>query len=184
MNTNAGYNTFGVHFVLRTSRASDDDKFPVYARIVVNATRCEFSMKQSLSKADWNFGKGEAKTRNAELRAFNSYMQEMQGKIHRHYRDLQLEDEPLTATAVKAAFLGIEKEPAISYSLLWLVSQRICTGLLPTYTRAQPYQDIFSVNVSNPDILVTETDRLGGNTTIINRFPFCFENGPILASPA
>ena len=107
-------NTFGVHFVLRTSRPSDDDKFPVYARIVVNATRCEFSMKQSLSKADWNFGKGEAKPRNAELRAFNCYMQEMQGKIHRHYRDLLLEDEPLTATAVKAAFLGIGKEPAIS----------------------------------------------------------------------
>ncbi|WP_431218078.1 hypothetical protein ACQ86N_17590 [Puia sp. P3] len=47
----------------------------------------------------------------------------MQGKLHRHYRDLQLEDEPLTAAAVKAAFLGIEREKTVSYSLLWLVNQ-------------------------------------------------------------
>jgi site-specific recombinase XerD len=116
-------NTFGVHFVLRTSRTSDDDKFPVYARIVVNGTRTEFSMKHTISKADWNFGKGQAKPKNPELRAFNSYLQEMHGKLHRHYWDLQLEDEPLTAAAVKAAFLGIEKERAVSYSLLWLVNQ-------------------------------------------------------------
>ena len=50
-------NTFGVHFVLRTSRIGDDNKFPVYTRMVVNGTRTEFSMKNSISKADWNFGK-------------------------------------------------------------------------------------------------------------------------------
>jgi hypothetical protein len=61
-------NTFGVHFVLRTSRTGEDDKFPVYARITVNGTRCEFSMKQSISKKDWNIGKGEAKPKNPELR--------------------------------------------------------------------------------------------------------------------
>jgi len=64
-----------------------------------------------------------AKPKNPELRAFNRYLQEMQGKLHRHYRDLLLEDEPLTAAAVKAGFLGIEKEKEVSYSLLWLVNQ-------------------------------------------------------------
>ncbi len=75
-------NTFSVHFVLRASRTDENDKFPVYARIVVNATRCEFFMKQSLSKADWNFGKGAAKPKNPELRALNSHLQEMRGKLH------------------------------------------------------------------------------------------------------
>jgi site-specific recombinase XerD len=145
-------NTFGVHFVLRTSRPSDDDKFPVYARIVVNATRCEFSMKQSLSKADWNFGKGAAKPKNPELRALNSHLQEMHGKLHRHYRDLLLEDEPLTATAVKAAFLGIGKEPAISYSLLWLVNQHhilmqkvLKPGTMKNYHATESYLKRFLV---------------------------------------
>jgi hypothetical protein len=39
-------NTFGVHFVSRTCK-SHNDKFPVYARISVNGTISEFSMKQS-----------------------------------------------------------------------------------------------------------------------------------------
>ena len=78
-------NTFGVHFVLRASRTGDSDKFPVYARITVNGTICEFSMKQFLSKKDWNVGKGEAKPKNPDLRAFNSYLQETQGKLARHY---------------------------------------------------------------------------------------------------
>ena len=115
-------NTFGVHFVLRTSRTVDDDKFPVYARITVNGTRCEFSMKQAISKKDWYVGKGEAKPKNPELRALNSYLQETQGKLARHYRELQIEDQPLTAAAVKTAFLGIEKEKT-TYSLFWLVGQ-------------------------------------------------------------
>ena len=145
-------NTFGVHFVLRTSRTGDDDKFPVYVRITVNGTRCEFSMKQSISKKDWNVGKGEAKPKNPELRAFNSYLQETQGKLARHYRELQIEDGPLTATAVKIAFLGIEKEKT-TYSLLWLVSQHhlmmqkvLKPGTMKNYHATESYLKLFLVN--------------------------------------
>jgi Arm DNA-binding domain len=116
------HNTFGVHFVLRVSGTGENDKFPVYARIPVNGTICEFSMKQAISKKDWNVGKGEAKPKNPDLRAFNSYLQETQGKLARHYRELQIEDRPLTAAAVKTVFLGIAKEKT-TYSLLWLVGQ-------------------------------------------------------------
>src|SRR6266700_3786159 len=59
-------NTFGVHFVLRTNR-EQNGKYPVYARITVNGTRCEFSLKQSLYKEDWNCGKGAAKSKNNEF---------------------------------------------------------------------------------------------------------------------
>lgn len=51
-------NTFGVHFVLRSNKTEDEGKFPVYARITVNQTRCEFSLKHSLRRNDWNSGKG------------------------------------------------------------------------------------------------------------------------------
>jgi site-specific recombinase XerD len=175
-------NTFGVHFVLRTSRTSNDDKFPVYARIVVNATRCEFSMKHSISKADWNFGKGEAKTKNAELRAFNSYLQEMQGKIHRHYRDVQLEDGPLTAAAVKAAYLGIEKEAAVSYSLLWLVNQHhtmmqkvLKPGTMKNYHATESYLKRFLVSrYKKTDISLKEL-----NYEFISGFEFFVRNNSL-----
>jgi hypothetical protein len=45
-------NSFGVHFVLRTQKAYADDKIPVYARITVNRTRCEVTIKYSVFKND------------------------------------------------------------------------------------------------------------------------------------
>ncbi|WP_207513750.1 Arm DNA-binding domain-containing protein [Longitalea luteola] len=51
--------TFGVHFVLRSNR-QQDGKSAVYARITVNGTRCELALKEYLSPADWDAGKGMA----------------------------------------------------------------------------------------------------------------------------
>ncbi|HEY4290243.1 MAG TPA: site-specific integrase [Puia sp.] len=143
-------NTFGVHFVLRSQKADPDGKIPVYARITVNGTRCEVSMKHSIDKKDWNTGKGEAKPKNPELRAFNSYLQEMHGQMYRHYRDLQIEDGPLTAAAVKAAYFGIEKQAAISYSLLWMVGQHeirmqkvLKPGTMKNYHATESYLKLF-----------------------------------------
>lgn len=157
-------NTFGVHFVLRTQKAGDDGKIPVYARITVNGTRTELSMKHSVDKNDWNIGKGQAKPKNPELRAFNSYLQEMQGKIHRHYRDIQLEDEPPTAAAVKAAFLDIEKETVISHSLLWLVNHHetmmqkvLKRGTMKNYHATESYLRRFLASkYKKEDILLKE----------------------------
>ena len=178
-------NTFGVHFVLRTSRTSDDNKFPVYARIVVNATRTELSMKNSVSKADWNFGKGEAKPKNPELRAFNSYLQEMQGKLHRHYRDLLLEDEAVTAAAVKSTFLGIEKEKEISYSLLWLVNQHetmmqkvLKPGTMKNYHATESYLKRFLVaRYKKPDMPLKDL-----NYEFISGFEFFVRNNSLKES--
>jgi hypothetical protein len=112
-------NTFGVHFFLRTSRLDENGRFPICARIEVNQTRTEFSVKHSLPKSEWSFGKGEAKPKNDELKEFNTYLQELQGKLARQFRDLQFEtpDCPLTATAVKNAFLGITEEKS-EYTLM------------------------------------------------------------------
>ena len=58
-------NTFGVHFTLRNKE--QNGKHPVYARITVNKTRCELSLKHNLHKNDWNEIKGIAKPKNEEL---------------------------------------------------------------------------------------------------------------------
>ena len=75
-------NTFGVHFTLRNKE--QNGKPPIYARIVVNKTRCELSLKYNLHKNDWNEIKGIAKPKNEELKQFNSYLEEVRGKFARH----------------------------------------------------------------------------------------------------
>ena len=64
-------NTFGVHFTLRNKE--QNGKLPIYARIVVNKTRCELSLKHYLPKNDWNEIKGVVKSKNEELKQLNSF---------------------------------------------------------------------------------------------------------------
>jgi len=58
-------NTFGVHFTLRNKE--QNGKPPIYARIVVNKTRCELSLKHYLPKNDWDEIKGVVKSKNEDI---------------------------------------------------------------------------------------------------------------------
>lgn len=98
-------------------------KSPVYARITVNGTRCELALKEYLSHNDWNSGNGKAWPQNNALKKFNSYLEEVRGKLARHYRELQMQGVTLTAASVKDAYAGIVKEKKVEHSLLWVVSQ-------------------------------------------------------------
>src|SRR5690349_4588845 len=112
-------NTFGVHFTLRSRE--QNGKHPIYARITVNKTRCELSLKHYLLKKDWNEIKGIAKPKNDELKQLNSYLEEIRGKLVWHYRELLMQGIEATAEAVKDAYAGKVKEEK-TYSLLWLVA--------------------------------------------------------------
>ena len=56
-------------------------KLPVYARITFNGTCWELALKEYLSPADWNSGKGIARPKNSALKQFNSYLEEVRGKL-------------------------------------------------------------------------------------------------------
>ena len=112
-------NTFGVHFTLRNKE--QNGKYPIYARIVVSKTRCELSLKYYLRKNDWNEIKGIAKPKNEELKQLNSYLEEIRGKLARHYRELLMQEKEVTAEAVKDAYMGKTEEQK-KYSMLWLVA--------------------------------------------------------------
>lgn len=99
-------NTFGVHFTLRLNRPVDR-KFPIYARITINKSRCELALKSYLPKEDWNIGKGCPKPKNGELKQLASYLEKVRSKLVVQFQDLQLENTEVTAEAVKNAYLGI-----------------------------------------------------------------------------
>jgi hypothetical protein len=70
-------NTFGVHFILRKNK-TQNGKYPVYARISVNKSRCELALKCYMKKEDWNEVKGLAKPKNDELKQLNTYFEEVE----------------------------------------------------------------------------------------------------------
>ena len=101
--------SFGIHFILRMNKVRDG-KAPVYARIVVNKTRCEVSLKKVVELKDWNQGRGVARAKSTELKLFNNYLEEVRGQIMESYRQLHLEKKLITAEGVKNLWLGNDKQ--------------------------------------------------------------------------
>ena len=77
-------NTFGVHFHLRLNRQIKG-QCPVVARITVNGTRNELFLKSSISPGDWSAAKGLAKGNTEAKKRFNSYLEQVRGKLTESY---------------------------------------------------------------------------------------------------
>ena|GEM_PF-19144 len=158
-------NTFGVHFTLRTRE--QNGKHPVYARITVNKTRCELSLKQYLYKKDWSEIKGIAKPKNEELKQLNSYLEEIRGKLVHHYRELLMQDKEVTAEIVKDVFVGKKEkveEKAKKYSLLWLVKHHndsmkvvLKKGTMKNYFTTEKYlKNFLKMSYHKDDLLLKD----------------------------
>ncbi len=175
-------NTFGVHFTIRQSR-SQNGLTPVYARITVNKTRCELSVKYYVREEDWNPAKGSAKPKSEELKQMNSYLEEIRGKIASHYREIEKNDLELTASSVKDAYLGIVKEDESNKrSLIWLAEKHnnhmqkvLKPGSLKNYYTTLKYLKIFlAKKYRAEDILLKEL-----KFEFITAFEYFIRNYPI-----
>ncbi|KGE13783.1 Arm DNA-binding domain-containing protein [Sphingobacterium deserti] len=56
-------NTFGIHFIIRSSKNQKSKLASVYARILANGWRAEISLKRKVSPDQWSDLKGRAKGR-------------------------------------------------------------------------------------------------------------------------
>jgi site-specific recombinase XerD len=153
----------------------------VYARITVNKTRCELSLRQYLHKKDWNEIKGIAKPKNEELKQLNSHLEEVRGKLVRHYRELLMQGKEVTAESVKDAYAGKVVEEK-TYSLLWLVAHHnmmmkavLKKGSMKNYYTTEKYlKDFLKKNYHKGDVLLKDL-----NYEFITAFEFFIRSHPV-----
>lgn len=100
--------TFGVHFVLRPNKNKTDGL--VYVRITVGSRRIEISLKKTIEEVNWNKVKGMAKGASSEIKNFNNYLNQVRFKLTDAFRELQINDQEITAERIKSLFLGEEEE--------------------------------------------------------------------------
>jgi len=173
-------NTFGVHFILRQEREVRG-KCPIYARVVVNKTRCELALKCWIQKEDWNSIKGFAKPKDEELNGLNSYLETVKGKISGHFRSLDLSDSILTAEILKNAYLGNDIDEN-KYSLLWLSKEHnvimnkvLKPGSLKNYFTTEKYlQNFLKKKYNAGDIYLKELKY-----EFITAFEYYLRNHPL-----
>lgn len=99
-------NTFGVIFYLRKYKATNDGKAPIYARITVNGSRIDLSVKRNIDPDNWNAKKGMARGSREEIVKLNKYLEQYRSGIVESYQQLLLQKKLITAELVKDKFTG------------------------------------------------------------------------------
>jgi integrase len=136
-------NTFGVIFYLRKYKATNDGKTPIYARITVNGSRIDLSVKRSIEPGNWNANKGMAKGSREEIVRLNNYLEQYRSRIVESYQTLLLQKKLITAELVKNKFIG---EDQADFTLCKLMdyhnteqTQVLEPGTMKNYYTTQKY---------------------------------------------
>ncbi len=139
-------NTFGIQFVIRKHRIKNGEA-PIYARLTVNTSRCELSIKRRIHTDNWNNGKGMAKGKNPEISKLNSYLEQIRSQLTNHYQDLVVNKQEVTPDAIKNKFFGVDESGETLKGLIEYHNTRMDEnlewGTLKNYFTTQKYVDIF-----------------------------------------
>src|SRR5690606_16645733 len=98
-------NTFTVIFFTRKSR-SNPEQLSIYVRITVNGKRAEISLKRNVLTREWDSTKNRGRGSSQKIRALNSYLDGVYGKLLDCHKELLEEDRVLSSDAVKSRYLG------------------------------------------------------------------------------
>ena len=138
-------NTFGIHFVIRSSNQQKNAMASVFARISVNGRKSEISFRAKVSAKQWDQVKGKAKGRQENIIKLNNYIERVRSLITDCYHQLIQQREPVTVETVKSLYLGenSEEETMTLMKLLDYHKQvetgRLAPGTLKNYTTTVSY---------------------------------------------
>jgi len=164
-------NTFGIQFVIRKHRIKNGEA-PIYARLTVNASRCELSIKRRIHTDNWNNGKGMAKGKNPEISKLNSYLEQIRSQLTNHYQDLVVNKQEVTPDAIKNKFFGVDESGETLKGLIEYhntrMDENLKWGTLKNYFTTQKYVDLFlQRKLKRNDIFLKEL-----NFRFINDFEY------------
>lgn len=97
--------TFSVLFFTRKLSKSVD-KLSIYARVTINGKRAEIRLKRIVQINDWDNNKGKCRGNTSKIRFLNAYLDEVHSKLLDCQKQLFAEGKMVSATAVKARYLG------------------------------------------------------------------------------
>ena len=98
----------------------------VYARITINGSRLEFSLKRKIEIHNWDLKKGKLKKHTSNLVQINQYLEQVRTEIFTAYEELRREGKVISAHSIKSRYFG---EDEIKKSLLELITFHYDTSL-------------------------------------------------------
>jgi len=138
MNTNI----LSVRFFVKKYKAKNN-RVPIYVRITVDGKSADASLKREIDIDSWDVEKGQARGARSEIKALNSYLDQVRAEITNAYNRLKFEGKALRADAVKNKFCGIEP---VEHTLMGLIEHHnthlkgfLEWGTMKNYETTQKY---------------------------------------------
>ena len=99
--------TFGITFIPKSSKAKNGTA-PLYARITVNSERIELSLQRRITLDLWDERKSRLRGSSTESIQVNRSIDRVYNQLYESFRQLQNENKVLSASSVKARYLGVD----------------------------------------------------------------------------
>ncbi len=142
--------TFAVSLFVRLKNSQTDGL--IYARITVNGTATELSLKETIPIEQWNPMRQEVEGRTPQVKALNTHLDNVVFKIKEKYRQMIDKDVPVDAQAIKDAFLGKQTEQK-GHTLRELITyhdrmegEKLAWGTMKNYKATEEYIKRFIKN--------------------------------------
>lgn len=101
--------TFGIQFITRENKDIKSG-LTIYARVTVNGSRVEISLKQNIASELWDSTKGTVKGNKTEVKELSQFLNDVRTRLSNIYRESMVDGELPTAVLIKNQFLGIEEQ--------------------------------------------------------------------------
>ncbi|NGM72757.1 site-specific integrase [Sphingobacterium sp. SGL-16] len=153
-------NTFGIHFIIRSSKNQKGKLATVYARISANGRRAEISLKRKVSPDQWSDLKGRAKGRSEEVVKLNTHIDRTRTLIIEAYHTLVEKGKVVTVEAIKNSIAGNDDCLMSLCSLMEYHNSEcvdnLAQGTMKNYYTTQRYVKSFLKSCYNGDITLSE----------------------------
>lgn len=134
---------------------------PLVVRISVDCERAEISLKQRVEISKWNKEKEMVMSSDLESKDLNHYLNQVRAKLFEAFRMMQLNEELITAKAIKNTFLG-HKEG--EHTLLTIIQYHndnmkdsLAWGTAKNYYTTQKYvKEFLSVKLKTTDLYLRQ----------------------------
>lgn len=138
--------TFSISFLARKCKPNSSTGL-LFARISVNQTRVEYSLKRKVPIDDWDKKKGRCISKGHYTKVINQYLSQIHGEIFEAYDQIRRAHGTLSAQAIKARWLDEDSE---SFTLLQafqyhykVAQQTIREGTLKNYRTTEKYVRLY-----------------------------------------
>lgn len=152
--------TFGVIFYLKKQKQKDGTA-PLAARISVDCERVEISLKQRVQISKWNKEKEMVMATDLESKDLNHYLNQVRAKLFEAFRKMQLNEELITAKAIKNAFLGHKESEHTLLSIIQYhndtMKDYLAWGTAKNYYTTQKYvKEFLTVKLKTTDVYLRQ----------------------------